>query len=156
MSSSVNPRSGFAALIASFTACFSSGVNASLFATGTLFAGSLIVKPCSGATVTVAFTSFFEPSLYFTTTGISTFCPALSAAGVYLISPVAGSIVAPAGASAPSSNVVPSGFVVSLPSLSLKFGAVIVVCCPACASAPVYSGCTLSAVFSCTPSFQTA
>ena len=63
MSSSVRFRSGFAVLIASFTACFSSGVNASLFATGTLFAGALIVKPCSGATVTVAFTSSFEPSL---------------------------------------------------------------------------------------------
>ena len=156
MSSSVNPRSGFAALIASFTACFSSSVNASLFATGTLFAGSLIVKPCSGATVTVAFTSSFDPSLYFITTGISTSCPALSAVGVYVISPVFGSIVAPAGASAPSSNVVPSGFVVSCPLSSLKFGAVIVVGFPACASASVYSGCTLSAVFSSAPSFQTA
>ena len=63
MSSSVRFRSGFAALIASFTACFSSSVNAFLFSTGTFVVGSLIVKPCSGATVTVAFTSSFDPSL---------------------------------------------------------------------------------------------
>ena len=49
ISSSVNPKSGFAALIASFTACFSSLVNASFFATGTLFAGSLIVNSPAGA-----------------------------------------------------------------------------------------------------------
>ena len=48
MSLSVNPNPGFAALIASFTACFSSSVNASLFATGTLIADSLIVNSSAG------------------------------------------------------------------------------------------------------------
>ena len=65
---------------------------------------------------------------------------------MYLISPVSGLIVAPFGAFAPSLNVVPSGFVVSCPLLSLKLGAVIVVGVPTFASASVYPGCTLSAV----------
>ena len=156
ISSSVNPKSGFAALIASFTACFSSLVNASFFATGTFVVGSLIVMPCSGATVTVAFTSSFEPSLYFTTTGISTSCPALSAAGVYLISPVAGSICAPSGAPSPSANFVSAGIDAGCPALSVKFGAEIVVCLPTSASASVYLGSTLSVVFSVLVSSQTA
>ena len=54
-----------------------------------------------------------------------------------MISPVSGLIVAPAGAPSPSANFAPSGFVVSLLSLSVKFGAVIVVCFPASASASV-------------------
>ena len=82
--------------------------------------------------------------------------PASSAVGVYVISPVSGFIVAPAGASLPRANFVSAGTGTTLPSLSLKFGPVIVVFVPTCASASVYSGSTLSAVFSVAPSFQTA
>ena len=73
--------------------------------------------------------------------------PASDSAGVYLISPVFSSIVAPSGAPSPRANFVPSGFVASFPSLSVKFGAVIVVGFPASASASVYFGSKLSAVF---------
>ena len=65
---------------------------------------------------------------------------------MYVIFPVFSSIFAPAGASLPNANFVPSGFVVSCPLSSVKFGAVIVVGFPTCASASVYPGCTLSAV----------
>ena len=102
----------------------------------------------NAATVTFALTSSVESSLYFTTTGIFTGFPASASVGVYLISPVSGLIVAPFGAFSPSSNVVPSGFVVSCPLSSLKFGAVIVVCVPTFASASVYSGVYLSVSFS--------
>ena len=63
---------------------------------------------------------------------------------MYVISPVSGLIFAPVGASLPSANFVPSGFVVSFPSLSVKFGAVIVVCVPTLPSASVYAGVRLS------------
>ena len=116
----------------------------------------LSMMSSNAATVTFALTSSVEPSLYFTTTGISTGLPASASVGVYLIFPVFASISAPFGAFAPSSNVVPSGFVVSCPLSSLKLGAVIVVGFPTCASASVYSGCTFSAVFCVSASFQTA
>ena len=87
------------------------------------------------ATLTVTFTLSVESSVYVTTTGISTSCPALSAAGLYWISPVSGLIVAPAGAPSPSANFASSGFDAGCPSLSVKFGAVIVVSCPTCAPA---------------------
>ena len=64
---------------------------------------------------------------------------------MYVILPVFSSIFAPSGAPSPNLKVVSSGFVVSFPSLSLKFGAVIVVCLPTTASASVYSGVYLSA-----------
>jgi len=79
---------------------------------------------------------------------MSTGCPALSAAGLYLISPVFSSIVAPAGASSPSANFVSAGTGTALPSLSVKFGAVIVVCFPTSASASVYFGVYLPESFS--------
>ena len=54
-----------------------------------------------------------------------------------MISPVSGLIFAPSGAPSPNLKVVPSGFVAGCPSLSVKFGAVIVVFLPTTASASV-------------------
>ena len=59
---------------------------------------------------------------------------------MYLTSPVVLSTVAPFGAPSPSLNSTPSGFVVSWPFASLKFGAVTVASVPAFPSASVYSG----------------
>ena len=75
---------------------------------------------------------------------------------MYVIFPVFSSISAPSGAPSPNLKVVPSGFVVSFPSLSVKLGAVIVVGLPTSASASVYLGSTLSDVFSVLSSSQTA
>ena len=61
-----------------------------------------------------------------------------------MISPVSSLIFAPAGAPSPRANFVPSGFAASLPSLSVKFGDVIVVCVPTFPSASVYAGVRLS------------
>ena len=71
MSSSVNPKSGFAALIASFTACFSSGVNASLFATDTLFAGALMLVSSTVSACASWPTFLFSPSPVVTVTNPS-------------------------------------------------------------------------------------
>ena len=101
---------------------------------------------CAGATVTFATTLSVESSGYVTTTGISTSFPASSFVGVYLISPVSGLIVAPSGAPLPRANFVPSGFAASLPSLSVKFGDVIVVWVPTFPSASVYAGVRLSVI----------
>ena len=61
--------------------------------------------------------------------------PLSSAFGVYLISPVFSSIVAPAGAPSPRANFVPSGAVAGFPSLSVKVG----VTATSVSTSPVFS-----------------
>ena len=67
--------------------------------------------------------------------------PGLASAGtVTLISPVSGSTFTPAGALSPGANFVPSGAVVSLPSLSLMVGAGTVASSPGLPEPSLYSG----------------
>ena len=65
-----------------------------------------------------------------------------------MISPVFSSTFTPSGASSPGVNFVPSGALVSLPSLSLKPGSSIVTLSPGLPDPSSYSGVYLSASFS--------
>ena len=109
-------------------------------------AGGVVSAGVFALTVALAVALSVVPSVYFTTTGISTSPAGWSAGATYVTFPVLSSMLAPLGASAPSSYLVTGTVALSTgcPALSLNVGSTVAVS-PCFTVISPYSGWYLSA-----------